>query len=50
LASECASYITGQVIHINGGEIVNSWKFKEKTELREKLSSLFCDKLNKMLI
>lgn len=24
LASECASYITGQVIHINGGEIVNS--------------------------
>jgi len=25
LASDCASYITGQVIHINGGEIVNSW-------------------------
>lgn len=24
LASECASYITGQVIHVNGGEIVNS--------------------------
>lgn len=24
LASNCASYITGQVIHINGGEIVNS--------------------------
>ena len=23
LASECASYITGQVIHVNGGEIVN---------------------------
>lgn len=24
LASECASYITGQVIHVNGGEIVNA--------------------------
>lgn len=24
LASKCASYITGQVIHVNGGEIVNS--------------------------
>lgn len=24
LASECASYITGQVIHVNGGEIINS--------------------------
>lgn len=24
LASECSSYITGQVIHVNGGEIVNS--------------------------
>lgn len=24
LASDCASYITGQVIHVNGGEIVNS--------------------------
>lgn len=24
LASQCASYITGQVIHVNGGEIVNA--------------------------
>ncbi|EHJ00112.1 3-oxoacyl-(acyl-carrier-protein) reductase [Clostridium sp. DL-VIII] len=24
LASKCASYITGQVIHVNGGEIVNA--------------------------
>lgn len=24
LASECASYITGQVIHVNGGEIINA--------------------------
>jgi NAD(P)-dependent dehydrogenase (short-subunit alcohol dehydrogenase family) len=24
LASKCSSYITGQVIHVNGGEIVNS--------------------------